>query len=164
MRPKPPRVLPEPITLDNLDDWMRGWVESGAPAIRIHDAGDFFDKNYLNLWLDIADKNPTLLFYAYTKEVEMFKTVFEFPLNFRYLFSTGGLQDDMITEDDRHADVFPTLDASITAGYMSQDANDLLAIMLPTNKIGITANNIPHFNKKLAGQTFSEFGKNTRKN
>ena len=162
-RPKPPRVLPNPITLNDLDDWMKGWVESGAPAIRIHDAGDFYDENYLNLWMKIAQQNPSLLFYAYTKEVEMFKRVASFPINFRYLFSTGGLQDDMITENDRHADVFPTLDAMLTANYMSQDASDLLAIMLPTNKIGITANNIPHFNKKLAGQTFSEFGKSTRK-
>jgi hypothetical protein len=49
----------------------------------------------------------------------------------------------------------------LKANYSSQDASDLLAIMLPTNKIGITANNIPHFNKKLAGKTFGEYGKKT---
>jgi len=159
MKPKQPRLLPDGLSLDDLDPWMRSWFESGHPAIRIHDAGDFYDEHYLRLWIKLAEENPQLLFYAYTKEVAMFKAFGVFPINFRYLFSTGGLQDDLITADDRHADVFPTLDAMIQANYSSQDASDLLAIMLPTNRIGITANNIPHFNKKLAGKTFSEYGK-----
>ncbi|NDB61906.1 hypothetical protein EB001_26215, partial [bacterium] len=46
--------------------------------------------------------------------------------------------------------------AILDAGYMSQDASDLLAITLPSNKIGIPANNIRHFNKKLAGRTFGD--------
>jgi hypothetical protein len=35
-------------------------------------------------------------------------------------------------------------------------ASDLLAITLPSNKIGIPANNIKHYNKKMAGKTFGE--------
>jgi hypothetical protein len=77
-------------------------------------------------------------------------------VNFRYLFSTGGLSDDLIEDGDRHADVFPGEAEMAAAGYLSQDASDLLAILLPTNRIGIPANNIPHFNKKMAGRRFSE--------
>jgi hypothetical protein len=39
---------------------------------------------------------------------------------------------------------------------MSQEENDLLAILLPTNRIGIISNNIPAFKKKLAGRRFSQ--------
>jgi len=158
-----PRQLPYPVEYDDLGEWMRGWVVSGLPAIRIHDAGDFFADWYLERWMNIADANPHLLFYAYTKEVSLFRRYEgRLPPNFRYLFSTGGLEDHLIG-DDRHAEVFPTREALDEAGYMSQDANDLLAIMLPTSRIGITANNISHFKKKMAGRTFGDMTKEKRK-
>jgi hypothetical protein len=89
----------------------------------------------------------------------MFKEVVEpnCPENFRYLYSMGGKQDHLINkETDRHAEVFPDDAAILDAGYGNQDASDLLAITLPTNKIGIPANNIKHFNKKMARRTFGE--------
>jgi hypothetical protein len=68
----------------------------------------------------------------------------------------GGKEDHLIDKEvDRHADVFPDDVAILEAGYMNQDASDLLAITLPTTKIGIPANNIRHFNKKMSGRTFS---------
>jgi len=156
-----PRNLPHPVVHEDLDDWMASWVQSGLPAIRIHDAGDFFAEWYLDAWTQIAESNPALLFYCYTKEVSLFRRASHgFPQNFRFLFSTGGLEDALIG-DERHADVFPTQDAMDSAGYRSQDANDLLAVMLPTNRIGITANNIKHFNKKMAGRTFGQIAKDT---
>lgn len=127
--------------------------------VRIHDSGDFFNEIYLRLWLQIARETPDVIFYCYTKEVELFKQVVESncPTNFRYLYSMGGKQDHLINKDtDRHAEVFPDDAAILDAGYSNQDASDLLAITLPSNKIGIPANNIPHFNKKLAGRTFGE--------
>jgi hypothetical protein len=126
--------------------------------IRIHDSGDFFSEAYLKMWLLIAGLTPQVTFYCYTKEVSMFKKVVEpdCPKNFRYLYSMGGKEDHLIDkEKDRHADVFPDDAAILDAGYGNQDASDLLAITLPTNKIGIPANNIKHFNKKMAGRTFS---------
>ena len=126
--------------------------------VRIHDAGDFFSEDYLRLWLNICRAVPQVTFYCYTKEVEMFKRVVapNCPENFKYLFSMGGKQDHLIDlENDRHADVFPDDAAILDAGYMNQDASDLLAITLPSNKIGIPANNIRHFNKKMARRTFS---------
>jgi hypothetical protein len=127
--------------------------------IRIHDAGDFFSEEYLELWLKIARNTPEVTFYCYTKEVAMFKRVVEpnCPSNFRYLYSMGGKQDHLIDlENDRHAEVFPDDAAILDAGYANQDASDLLAITLPSNKIGIPANNIKHFNKKMARRTFGE--------
>jgi len=127
--------------------------------VRIHDAGDFFSEEYLKLWLGIARQTPDVTFYCYTKEVSLFKRVVEpnCPANFRYLYSMGGKEDHLVDkEKDRHAEVFPDDAAILNAGYENQDASDLLAITLNTVKIGIPANNIPHFNKKLAGKTFGD--------
>lgn len=125
--------------------------------VRIHDAGDFYSEQYLELWLDIAKAVPQVTFYCYTKEVSMFKRLVEpnCPNNFRYLYSLGGKEDHLVDlENDRHAEVFPDDAAILDAGYSNQDASDLLAITLPSNKIGIPANNIKHYNKKMAGRTF----------
>jgi hypothetical protein len=128
--------------------------------VRIHDAGDFFSAEYLELWIQIATATPQVTFYCYTKEVALFKQYAsnnQFPSNFRYLFSMGGKQDHLIDlENDRHAEVFTDDAAILDAGYANQDASDLLAITLPSNKIGIPANNIKHFNKKMAGKTFGQ--------
>ena len=151
-----PRIMPEGVELvDN--DWLQAWVRNGGAAVRIHDSGDFYSETYLHLWFTIATDNPQTLFYAYTKEVAMLKKHgHKAPQNFQWLYSTGGLQDDLIAVDDRRADVFPNEQAITDAGYESQDATDLLAILLKTNLIGIPANNIKHFNKKMAGRRFSE--------
>jgi len=151
---RPSRQLP--IDRDQLaDDWLRQWADSGFPAIRIHDSGDFFADWYLQEWLRIAEMNPSLLFYAYTKEIAMLGSAV-LPANFRWLASTGGTQDHLIHNGMRHADVFPNNDAMVAAGYESQEATDLLCVLLPTNRIGIEANKIKHFNKKMAGRRFSE--------
>jgi hypothetical protein len=127
--------------------------------VRIHDAGDFFSEDYLRMWLKLATLVPEVTFYCYTKEVSMFKRVLSegCPNNFKYLFSMGGKEDHLIDkENDRHAEVFPDDAAILDAGYMNQSASDLLAITLPTNKVGIPQNNIPQFRKRLAGKTFGE--------
>lgn len=150
------RQMPENAILSD-DLWLQNWIKIGGSAIRIHDSGDFYSVPYLYLWFAIAADNPEILFYAYTKEVAMLKEHgSKAPINFRWLYSTGGLQDDLITDDDRRADVFPNEKAILEAGYESQDASDLLAVLLKTNFVGIPANNIKHFNKKMAGKRFSE--------
>lgn len=150
-----------------LDD-PQGWYEQmlaevkspkmKGKYVRIHDSGDFFSSSYLDLWLQIAREVPDVTFYCYTKEVSLFKIVEKnglIPSNFRYLFSMGGKEDHLVDlENDRHAEVFPDDAAILDAGYMNQSETDLLAITLPTNKIGIPANNIRHYNKKMAGRTF----------
>ena len=39
--------------------------------VRIHDAGDFFSKDYYNLAMDVARNNPDATFYFYTKMGEI---------------------------------------------------------------------------------------------
>ena len=151
--------------LEDPDGWFSQMLEEVQKPkmvgkhIRIHDAGDFFTEDYLHLWIKIAELTPEVTFYCYTKEVTLFKKQ-KFPDNFKYLFSMGGKEDHLIDlENDRHAEVFKDDAAILDAGYGNQDASDLLAITLPTNKIGIPANNIRHFNKKMAGRTFGQLQK-----
>jgi hypothetical protein len=154
------------ITELQLDDWAAGWVRNGGSAVRIHDSGDFFSDEYLAAWLIIAELYPEILFYAYTKEVTRFRDKVEgkAPANFRYIYSMGGKLDHLIDlETERHAEVFPTLNEVHEAGYLDQTDNDLLCVLLPTTKIGIPANNISHFNKKLDGRTFGQAQKDRKR-
>lgn len=154
---------PHDLTCDPADYWLRNWIQRGGKAVRIHDAGDFFSDDYLCAWIRIAQSTPDVLFYAYTKEVERIKRHVVFPINLRFIYSFGGRQDDLIDVDtDRHADVFPTVEALEQAGYTDQEDSDLLAICLPTNKIGIVANNIPTANKRFAGRTMRTMRPNNR--
>lgn len=66
-------------------------------AIRIHSSGDFYSKDYLNKWIAIANNNPNVVFYCYTKSIPLFiKTVL--PENFRVVYSLGGKYDYLIKE------------------------------------------------------------------
>lgn len=141
-----------------FDDYVAMWLEMGGKAVRIHDSGDFFSEEYALAWIDLARQFPQILFYAYTKEVTMFRkldSTIMIPANFRWLYSMGGKQDHLLDLDtERHAEVFPTEEEISEAGYQSQDASDLLAILLPTTRVGIPANNIKHFKKRMGSGTF----------
>ena len=143
--------------IDPADGWAVQWAQTGGSAVRIHDAGDFFDDAYTEAWLSIADITPDVMFYAYTKEVSRFRRLVEggAPQNFRWLYSLGGKEDHLVDRFwDRHAEVFDNEGVITGAGYSSQEESDLLAVLLPSNRIGIAANNIPSIRKKMAGQSF----------
>lgn len=56
-------------------------------VVRWHDAGDFFSKEYLDLAFKVAEDNPEVKFYAYTKMGDV--AVGNKPANFIVNFSTG---------------------------------------------------------------------------
>ena len=150
--------------LADLDQWrddmileLKGRKFRNGKSVRIHDTGDFFSNEYFIAWCRIAYATPDVLFYAYTKEVAMVKSLDDRrPDNLVIIFSMGGKQDHLIdVEYDRHADVFPTLEALEAAGYTDQSSSDLLAATLPTNRIGIVSNNIRHLKKRQGESTFS---------
>jgi len=91
--------------------------------VRIHDSGDFYNAEYLNKWLMIAQRFPEKTFFAYTKMVRMFKALewkgqSYFPANFRIFYSMGGRFDHLINVDkDYHAKVFATYADMEKAGY-----------------------------------------------
>ncbi|GAA1895295.1 hypothetical protein GCM10009753_25250 [Streptantibioticus ferralitis] len=150
------------FVLDDLPGWEQAMAEElGATKfrgtwVRIHDSGDFFSDAYLLAWLRIMRARPETNFYAYTKEVIRFRSLVEPdpPPNFLWVYSFGGSQDaELNVETDRVADVFPDEEAIAAAGWYSQEASDLLAVLGP-HLVGIPANRIPNFLKRLGGRTF----------
>lgn len=151
------------FVLDDPAGWRQAMLaELAAPRfsgrwIRVHDNGDFFSDAYLESWLRIMYQRPAVNFYCYTKEVARFRRLVEPepPANFLWAYSYGGTQDHrMDPRTDRVADVFPSEEAIHAAGWSSQEASDLLAVLGP-HLVGIPANNIPRFLSKLAGRRFS---------
>lgn len=112
-----------------------------APTVRIHDAGDFFNKAYRDLWFNIARACPQATFYIYTKEVHMFKQAQKekiVPANFQIVFSLGGKQDHLIDLDnDRHSRVFESLEACEAEGYVLSSNDDSNAANPQIKKLGL---------------------------
>jgi hypothetical protein len=150
------------FVLDDLPGWEHAMTAELAADrfhgtwVRIHDSGDFFSDPYLMAWLRVIRARTATNFYAYTKEVARFRRLVEPdpPDNFWWVYSYGGTQDAALNPSaDRVADVFPGTEAIRAAGWNSQDANDVLAVLGP-RLVGIPANRIPHFLKLLGGHTF----------
>jgi len=66
--------------------------------VRIHDAGDFFSKEYYNLSMDVARNNPTVKFYFYTKMGQV-ATDTSAPPNVISQFSSGAKSREVKTVD-----------------------------------------------------------------
>lgn len=154
------------LVLNHRQDWKRMINEElklkkyDGKYIRIHDAGDFFNIEYALDWVEIAQNNPQCIFYAYTKEVNMFKNelVGKLPSNFITIFSFGGRQDHLIDREvDRHSDVFPNYDDMIKEGYNDIGDDDKQSAINPNHKVGLYRNNIKHFIKKMGDRTFSDW-------
>jgi len=152
------------FVLDDLPGWEAAMIRElsarrfAGRFVRVHDAGDFFSDAYLLGWLRVMRARLDVTFYAYTKEVRRFKRLVEPdpPANFLWVYSYGGREDaDIDPARDRVADVFPDEGAIAAAGWSSQEASDLLAVLGP-RLVGVPANRIPHFLRRLDGRRFSE--------
>lgn len=86
-------LLNDPTGFANMIDATIGNTEKRLQqkniklVVRWHDAGDFFSKEYLDLAYDIANKNPAVEFYAYTKMA--IAITGNTPPNWLNRFSTG---------------------------------------------------------------------------
>lgn len=117
-----------------------------ADLIRIHDAGDFYSLDYLKKWIAIIELNPSVKFYAYTKMIELIKSV-KLPDNLVIIFSLGGKQDFLIDQSiDRHSKVFDSIESLRHAGYTDASHDDTLALG-ENNKIGLIYHGNKNFNK-----------------
>lgn len=79
-------------------------IETSLPmyfnVCRIHIGGDFFSQAYFDAWLEVAKRNPSRKFYAYTKSLNFYLArKNEIPSNLFITASRGGKFDNLI---DKH--------------------------------------------------------------
>lgn len=65
--------------------------------LRIHSSGDFFNKNYFMAWTRVAKNFPGIIFFAYTKNIELARA--PHPFNLFVQYSYGSKHDKYWTPD-----------------------------------------------------------------
>lgn len=74
-------------------------IPKDCKSIRIHAAGDFFNQDYFDMWIEIAKENPEIEMWAYTKSISYWvKRIDGIPPNLILTASYGGRQDHLIQE------------------------------------------------------------------
>lgn len=129
---------------DNFINIMNDAIQKKkVDILRLHDSGDFYSVDYLNKWVQIANDNKDVIFYAYTKSIPFFKrskemdTTFLLPKNLIIIFSEGSKKDNLInTTKDRHSRIFKDINSLLKAGYVNASDNDLNAIT-DNKKVGL---------------------------
>lgn len=93
-------VIVQKNVVEKIIELIKDSLPKDAGIVRIHSSGDFFIKSYFEAWLEVARSNPGILFYGYTKNAIKWlitlKEKNELPPNFRFTFSIGGKQDNLI--------------------------------------------------------------------
>ena len=83
-------------TINLINQSIEKHINKNIDKVRIHSSGDFFNGEYLRVWLEVARLNPQLKFYCYSKSLHLFGTNIYIPDNFFLTASMGGLRDDLI--------------------------------------------------------------------
>ena len=74
-------------------------LPTSAEIVRIHVAGDFKSQAYFNAWVEVAQRNPDKIFYAYTKSLKFWiRKINDLPENFIMTASYGGMKDKLISQ------------------------------------------------------------------
>jgi hypothetical protein len=104
-------------------------IPKNAKHIRIHGSGDFFNQKYFDAWIKVAKMHPDILFWAFTKSVELWiKRIEEIPNNLILQASRGGKQDLLIEKHNlKSATVFHTI-ADARASGLPIDTDDSFAM------------------------------------
>ena len=96
-----------------------------AGIVRAHVAGDMFKESYFRAWLDLAKARPNVLFYAYTKMLQLWvkhRDIVERLPNFVLTASRGGKIDHLIgIEGLREARVILSPDQERYLGPIDDD-------------------------------------------
>ena len=119
---------------------MNAEIQKKKPQyMRVHDSGDYYSREYLQKWIEIAKNNPNVRFYSYTNMVELFKEI-TLPENYDIIYSMSGKQKHMVDlEVDRHARIFSNSAELLKFGYVDTSEVDLYATRWfnKTNKVGL---------------------------
>lgn len=103
--------------VDLIHDSIQKHRTRNSKLVRIHESGDFFSGVYLDAWIEVAQRNPDLKFYCYSKSLQLFLN-FKMPSNFYMTASYGGKWDHLIDEGffPRYAKVFKTEEEAYAEG------------------------------------------------
>jgi len=72
-------------------------IPKGCKSIWIHSSGDFFNQSYFDMWLKLAEENPSVEMWAYTKSLKYWiNRLNDIPKNLILTASYGGKADDLI--------------------------------------------------------------------
>lgn len=72
-------------------------IPKNCNAVRIHAAGDFFNQDYFDMWLNLCKEHPDVEFWAYTKSLTYWvNRINDIPSNLVLTASYGGRNDDLI--------------------------------------------------------------------
>ena len=90
-----------PLDRHDIANLLHDTLPVDAGIVRAHVAGDMFKESYFRAWLDLAKARPHVLFYAYTKMLNLWikhRDIVERLPNFVLTASRGGKLDHLIEE------------------------------------------------------------------
>ena len=74
-------------------------IPEKCKSIRIHSSGDFFNQKYFDMWIQLANDNPNIEMWAYTKSLKYWvNRINDIPNNLILTASYGGSLDYLIEE------------------------------------------------------------------
>lgn len=108
------------IKFENMYSTIVDSIPKNLGICRIHVAGDFFNRDYFEAWLNVARLHPDRLFYAYTKSLPYWvANISNIPSNMVLTASKGGRCDNLIGEHNlRQAVVVYHPDEAEKLGYV----------------------------------------------
>lgn len=81
-----------------MTELINASIPNKTEIVRIHSAGDFFNRAYFNAWVEIAKLNPKIKFFGYTKGIQYVRQAK--PENFKLVYSYGGKLDTKVVQTD----------------------------------------------------------------
>lgn len=111
---------------EQVADILDASIPDKIEVMRIHSSGDFFNPEYFQGWILLAERRPEITFFGYTKQLDFVNA--DKPDNFHLVYSYGGRMDDKVTPDTPIAYVVETvadaLDMGLTAVCKDNPADD----------------------------------------
>jgi hypothetical protein len=113
---------------------------------RIHTSGDYYNKKYIQKWIEIAKANKDRVFYSYTKSVILFKGI-ELPENLIINQSEGTKKDSIYIDYSKtFVRIFDNkldlMDAVASGKFLDASENDLESVR--ANLLGLNVALLKH--------------------
>lgn len=80
---------------DEIAEIISNSIYKYTEIVRIHSSGDFFSKVYFDAWVKVAEMNPHITFFGYTKAIQYVTA--DKPDNFKLVYSYGGKLDHKVS-------------------------------------------------------------------